>query len=174
MQSNCIIWIERMKPMNKYQFNLVWSNRDNEYMVTCPEFPGLSAFGETAEEALAEAQIALELFIETYQEDGVPLPEPQTVPEYSGQIRLRLAKSLHGQAAKLAADDEISLNQFICSAVQARVTGEQVSRELVSEIRRLTHYTVRNIQSLKETKFNDRRARIEFESVKDETISYSH
>ena len=71
--------------MNKYQFSLAWSNQDNEYMATCLEFPGLSAFGETAADALAEAQIALELFIETYRQDGVSLPEPQTVPEYKGK-----------------------------------------------------------------------------------------
>lgn len=161
--------------MNKYQFNLVWSNRDNEYMVTCPEFPGLSAFGETAEEALAEAQIALELFIETYQGDGVLLPEPQTVPEYSGQLTLRLPKSLHGQAAKLAADDDVSLNQFICGAIQAKVTGQQVSNQLISGIRReIALSAIRNVILWKETKFNDRRATLEFESVETETNSYSN
>lgn len=57
-----------------YQFNLVWSDLDNEYMAICSEFPGLSAFGATPEEALAEANIALELFIETYKEDRHSLP----------------------------------------------------------------------------------------------------
>ncbi|MGI8543351.1 MAG: toxin-antitoxin system HicB family antitoxin [Aridibacter sp.] len=162
--------------MNKYQFNLVWSNRDNEYMVTCPEFPGLSAFGETAEEALAEAQVALELFVETYQEDGVPLPEPLTVPEYSGQLRLRLPKSLHGQSAKFAADDEISLNQFICNAVQAKVTGEQVSQQLISEMRKeIAISAIRNvILWRKDTKFNERWARIEFEGIRSDTKEYSN
>ncbi len=160
--------------MNKYQFNLVWSDLDNEYMATCPEFPGLSAFGATPEDALSEAQIAMELFIETYQADGIPLPEPHTKPEYSGQIRLRLPKSLHGQAAKLAADDEVSLNQFICNAVQAKVTGQQVSNQVVSEIRRLTLYTIRNVNLIRQTQYNDRWARIEFESQNSERKEYSN
>ena len=161
-----------MNVMNKYQFNLVWSDLDNEYMATCPEFPGLSAFGATPEEALAEAQTALELFIETYKEDGIPLPKPQTKPEYSGQIRLRLPKSLHAQAAKLAADDEISLNQFVCNALQAKVSGLLVSNQLVSEIRRLTLYTISNVQLMRRTRYNDRFARIEFETQSSERKEY--
>lgn len=161
--------------MNNYQFNLVWSELDNEFMATCPEFPGLSAFAETAEEALAEAQIALELFIETYEEDGIALPEPHTKPQYSGQLRLRLPKSLHGQAAKLAADDDISLNQYICLAVESKVTSEQVSKELVSEIRKeIAISAIRNVVLWRDTKFNDRKARIEFESYKSETKEYSN
>ena len=40
---------------NKYRFDLNWSDEDDGYIAVCPEFPGLSAFGETAEESLAEA-----------------------------------------------------------------------------------------------------------------------
>ncbi|MBS1788999.1 MAG: type II toxin-antitoxin system HicB family antitoxin [Acidobacteria bacterium] len=60
----------------KYSFLLHWSDEDEGYIAKCPEFPGLSAFGETPDEAIAEAQVALELMIETYQEAGQPLPEP--------------------------------------------------------------------------------------------------
>lgn len=62
---------------NKYKFNLSWSDEDEGYIAVCPEFPGLSAFGDTAERALAEAQIALDLFVQSYQAKGITLPEPQ-------------------------------------------------------------------------------------------------
>lgn len=120
--------------MNNYKFDLAWSVEDEGYIATCPEFIGLSAFGETANEALAEAQVALKLFIETYKEKGIALPEPKTVQDYSGQIRLRLPKSLHGQAAKTAAEDGISLNQLITLAVQARVTGQQAARRISRKV----------------------------------------
>ena len=42
--------------MNKYPINIVWSEDDGEYLATCASFPGLSAFGETEEEALKEAK----------------------------------------------------------------------------------------------------------------------
>lgn len=114
--------------MNNYKFNLAWSLEDEGYIATCPEFEGLSAFGETAEEALAEAQTALKLFVETFKEKAVTLPEPETVHNYSGQFRVRLAKSLHAQAARLAAEDGISLNQFVSNAVLAKVSGEEVGK----------------------------------------------
>jgi len=64
---------------NKYALQIFWSDEDECYIAVCQEFPGLSAFGETREEALREAQIALDLMIETYLEKGISLPEPQTV-----------------------------------------------------------------------------------------------
>jgi len=78
--------------MNRYSINIFWSDEDESYIATCPEFPGLSAFGETPEEALAEAQIALQLFIDTYNEDGLPLPEPQVARDNMGKFRIPSSK----------------------------------------------------------------------------------
>ncbi|MGI8787515.1 MAG: type II toxin-antitoxin system HicB family antitoxin [Pyrinomonadaceae bacterium] len=64
---------------NKYALQIFWSEEDKSFVAICQEFPGLSAFGETREEALREAQIALDLMIETYREKGFALPEPQGV-----------------------------------------------------------------------------------------------
>jgi predicted RNase H-like HicB family nuclease len=61
---------------NDYDFAVRWSDEDGEYLATVTEFPGLSAFGATPEEAIAEARTALEGFIETYKERGLPLPGP--------------------------------------------------------------------------------------------------
>lgn len=74
---------------NKYSFNVFWSEEDEAYIVTCLEFPLLSAFGDNPEEAIAEMQIALRLTVETYQEEGWVLPEPKVhKPDaVSGQIR---------------------------------------------------------------------------------------
>jgi len=64
---------------NRYAIQIFWSEEDESFIAICQEFPGLSAFGETREEALYEAQIALDLMIETYQENSIPLPEPQSI-----------------------------------------------------------------------------------------------
>jgi predicted RNase H-like HicB family nuclease len=66
--------------MANYSYQVFWSEADEGYIAICPEFPNLSAFGETAEEALAELKVALELAIETYREEGWPLPEPKPIP----------------------------------------------------------------------------------------------
>ncbi len=64
---------------NRYTIQIFWSVEDEAFVAVCQEFPGLSAFGETREEALYEAQIALDLMIQTYQSKGISLPEPQRI-----------------------------------------------------------------------------------------------
>jgi|GEM_PF-709861 len=97
----------------KYSFNLRYSEDDEGYIAVSPEFPGLSAFGETPEEAIAEAKVALVLFIETYQEENKPLPEPNVAKEYSGQIRIRLPKSLHQRLSMQAEEEGTSINTLM-------------------------------------------------------------
>lgn len=99
--------------MENYGYRVFWSEQDRGYIAVCPEFPDLSAFGETAEEALAEMKIALELAIETYEDEGWPLPEPRARPSYSGQFRARLPKSLHAELASRAEEEGVSLNTLL-------------------------------------------------------------
>ncbi|MEQ1605033.1 MAG: toxin-antitoxin system HicB family antitoxin [Pyrinomonadaceae bacterium] len=113
--------------MSKYPINIALSEEDEEYIATCSSFPGLSAFGATEEEALREAKIALELFIESYNERGISLPTPPKSQTYSGQLRLRLSKSLHERAAKMASQDGISLNQYINNALNREVSVKEIT-----------------------------------------------
>ena len=45
------------------------------YVVTCPAVPGTVSQGDPYEEAVANIKEAIELALECYREDGVPLPE---------------------------------------------------------------------------------------------------
>src|ERR1043165_907871 len=122
---------------NRYPFNIEWSDEDQEYMATCLAFPGLSAFGETEEEALREAKIALAGFIETYEANNRPLPEPVVHTGSSGKLQLRLPKSLHRLAVRMATLEGVSLNSYIADAVRARVSGDQVGHREIDEVRLL-------------------------------------
>lgn len=53
-------------------FNIVWSAEDDGFIATCPEFPGLSAFGETLEEVAREAKIVLDLFYQSLEDEKCP------------------------------------------------------------------------------------------------------
>jgi len=54
-----------------------WSEEDQVYVVSLPEFgPYCKTHGNTYEQAARMGQEALESLIETYQEDGRPLPKP--------------------------------------------------------------------------------------------------
>jgi antitoxin HicB len=101
--------------MDRYSIDIAWSEEDGGYIATVPEFPGLSAFGETWEEAAGQAREALRGFIDTYREDGLPLPEQQEKARFSGQLRLRMPASLHARLAQRAEREGVSLNQLLVS-----------------------------------------------------------
>jgi len=60
----------------KYAIEIFYSEEDKGYIATVPELPGCSAFGETEEEALKEAKIAIDLWLETAEKEGREIPKP--------------------------------------------------------------------------------------------------
>ncbi|HSU15634.1 type II toxin-antitoxin system HicB family antitoxin [Longimicrobium sp.] len=117
--------------MTKYSYAVRWSDEDEAYIAVCPDFPGLSAFGDTPADAVAELDVAVELAIETHEAEGWPLPMPSMAQEYSGQFRLRLPRSLHAELAQRAEIEGTSLNALALSYVAAglgRVQGEAGAR----------------------------------------------
>ncbi len=60
--------------MAKYKVVLEQAE-EGGFVVTCPAVPGTVSQGDTYEEAVANIKEALELALECYREDGVPLPE---------------------------------------------------------------------------------------------------
>jgi predicted RNase H-like HicB family nuclease len=99
--------------MFQYSISLSWSDEDQGYIATIPELPNLSAFGETPEQAVKEAQIAADLIVEIMTEDGEAPPPPKKLIQYSGQTRLRLPKTLHRDLVREAEAEGVSLNTLI-------------------------------------------------------------
>jgi len=63
--------------MHKYEIIIYWSNEDNAFISEVPELPGCVAHGMTTEEALRNANDAIQLWIDTAKEFGDPVPEPK-------------------------------------------------------------------------------------------------
>ena len=51
--------------MHKYERIIYWSNEDNKFIVEVPELSGCMADGQTAAEALENAEIIIDEWIET-------------------------------------------------------------------------------------------------------------
>ena len=61
----------------QYSMKIQWSDEDQVYIVTLPEFGGCKTHGSTYEEAAKNGQEALEALIESYQAQGRDLPAPE-------------------------------------------------------------------------------------------------
>ena len=59
----------------KYELILYWSEVDQSFVVEVPEMPGCAADGETYQEAVQNAEVVIQQWIETAQELGRPIPE---------------------------------------------------------------------------------------------------
>jgi len=60
-----------------YEIILYWSKVDQAYIAEVPELPGCAADGATYQEALANAEVVIQEWLETAQELGRPVPEPR-------------------------------------------------------------------------------------------------
>lgn len=64
--------------MNHYTIIIQWSEEDQCYVVSLPEWGEFChTHGDTYEEAVKNAQEVLELLIESAREEGETLPEPK-------------------------------------------------------------------------------------------------
>jgi len=63
--------------MHRYEIIIYWSNEDETYVAEVPELSGFLAHGDTYESAAANANEAIQLWIDTAREFGDPIPEPK-------------------------------------------------------------------------------------------------
>ena len=63
--------------MQKYEIIIYWSDEDQVFVAEVPELPGCMAHGDTQDAALANAQEATQLWIDTANEFGDTVPEPK-------------------------------------------------------------------------------------------------
>ena len=63
--------------MTKYEIIIYWSKADNAYIAEVPELAGCMADGNTYGEALQNAEVIINEWIETALSLGRPIPVPQ-------------------------------------------------------------------------------------------------
>lgn len=106
-----------MKTLNEYlkmpyRMEVVEDPEEGGFVVSYPDLPGCVTCGETMESAIANAKDAKRAWLEAALEDGIKIPEPDSLSDYSGQFKLRLPRSLHRSLAEHSQREGISMNQY--------------------------------------------------------------
>ncbi|MFC4812147.1 toxin-antitoxin system HicB family antitoxin [Paenibacillus sp. GCM10023250] len=77
------------------------------------ELEGCNTDAPTVVELIEELEEVKRVYLETKLQFGDPIPEPDELP--SGEIKLRMPRTLHWRLAAEAKREEVSLNQYMVS-----------------------------------------------------------
>ncbi|TDC31657.1 type II toxin-antitoxin system HicB family antitoxin [Micromonospora sp. 15K316] len=105
--------------VSHYTYRVTWSTQDQEFVATCAEFPSLSWLAPSQIGALQGLQDLLREVIADMEEQGEQVPQPFSERTYSGKFNLRVGESLHRELAIQAAEDGMSLNQYVLRKLRA-------------------------------------------------------
>ena len=97
----------------RYTYRVTWSVEDDQYVATCAEFPSLSWLADTQEDALHGLRDLIADVVRDLQDNREPVPEPLSSRNYSGKFNLRVGEQLHRKLAMQAAEEHLSLNQYV-------------------------------------------------------------
>lgn len=100
---------------------LVHEEKEGGYFAEVPDLPGCLTQAETLDELMAMVKDAQQAWIEAAYADGREIPLPRSEEEYSGKLVLRMPVSLHRRLVRAAADERISLNQYLVQLLSGKV-----------------------------------------------------
>lgn len=104
-----------------YARTLIPDSESGGYTAQIEEFPGCFAEGETLEDAYKNLRSAAVSWLEAAIDMGQAIPEPFVNRTYSGNIALRLPKSLHADVVRAAEREGTSLNQFLVATISKEI-----------------------------------------------------
>jgi len=95
-----------------YKVEVIEDKEEGGFALHCPELPGCITYADTLEHGFKMIQDAKLCWFTACLEDGVEIPEPSNLEDYSGQFRLRMPRSLHKNLAERSRREGISMNQL--------------------------------------------------------------
>lgn len=124
-----------MEKTVEYYLNLPYTfelqqDAGNGWAIGVRELPGCISQGDTAEEAIAMIREAMALWLEVTLEDGLPIPEPRSLDDFSGRFVVRMPRSLHRDLVEAAEQEGVSLNQYVAVTL-ARAVGRPLSKTTI-------------------------------------------
>ena len=106
-----------MHKAEEYTYRVFWSDEDEAFIGTVAEFPRLSHFDGTRQEAFDGIVELVSDVMGDMEEDGEELPEPFGKRSYSGRIVLRMTPEQHRRIAMEAAEQGVSINTLLVSRI---------------------------------------------------------
>ncbi|GAB3223109.1 type II toxin-antitoxin system HicB family antitoxin [Mycolicibacterium hippocampi] len=105
----------------RYTYRVEWSARIEGYVARCLELRGVSGSAPTASEAIARAEReAAEHLAAMGDMFGGEPPTPLTDHDFSGTFLVRTSRELHARLAIEAAEQHVSLNQWVVQKLANR------------------------------------------------------
>lgn len=102
-----------MPNASHYSYRVMWSAEDEEFVATCAEFPSLPHLAPTQIDAISGMEKLVRKVLKDMIRDGEEIPIPYADRRYSGKFNLRVGESLHRQLVIEAAEEDLSLNQYV-------------------------------------------------------------
>jgi predicted HicB family RNase H-like nuclease len=105
--------------VSHYTYRVAWSAEDGEFVATCLEFPSLSWLAASQVDALQGLEAVVRDVVADLQTQGDQIPEPLSDRKFSGKFNVRVGEHLHRNLAMHAAEDGMSLNQYVVKKLAA-------------------------------------------------------
>lgn len=130
-----------------YTISIRKENHDGDilYVGRVAEFPNISSFEDSFEEARALVIDAIQTLKKIADETQTDFPFPYSIQsdEFSGRVTLRLPKTLHAKVSRKADQEGISVNQYLVTAVATYVGETDGIAKVVSEATNLMGHIVK-------------------------------
>ena len=105
--------------VSHYTYRVAWSAEDGEFLATCLEFSSLSWLAASQVDALQGLEAVVRGVVADLHAQGEPIPEPLSDRQFSGKFNVRVGEHLHRNLAIHAAEDGMSLNQYVVKKLAA-------------------------------------------------------
>lgn len=122
------------KTAERYTYRVRWSEEDGEYLATVAEFPSLSWLDDDIQGALTGLVSLVGEVLADMGNSGEAVPEPYSMREFSGNVRLRMPPEQHRDLTIQASEEGVSLNRLICSLISRSRSPEYANPRHVANM----------------------------------------
>ena len=106
--------------VNQYTYRAEWSPESGEYIGMCIEFPSRYSRAPTAHDAIERVERMIDEAVAEMEACGDTPPASLTDRRYSGNFTVRTSPALHARLAVEAAEQNVSLNQWVAQKLADR------------------------------------------------------